>query len=711
MEIFRKIKTKIIGYKNYLAIAVFIAMLTPTFVFAKDATDLQIQVGDLLSFALQAVIYASWIVISLMGDLFSNDYVMHPQVVPTLRLIWTILRNFVNMSFIIYMIYLAYQQIFSSFTNFEIKNHIVKMAIALILVNFSWLGVTVLVDASSIATHTAFSLVDYIDSQQELDYLSKTACQKAGQESNCNIYSIRFNKEPQLSQENRSNSGIKDISNLIFLQTRSITQAQSFSGNPTKFDSSDYDSLAKLNKIQPTEEKTIQELVDQKRKEAYLIFTLNEFEGPKNVTNQTIVPLIAQSFAPLQNFIVRQEGSKSWGELILDSLFSFSLALIVLLSFLVMGIILIVRIAYLWGALMLSPLLVFMFLDEGISDKIKEAAGRVTKYAFAPAAFGLVLSFTFIVIGQLSSSNLNLQSFRGQDFIIANGALGNSPFLIDAMLLLMTIVLLWMGILAVLSNFGDAPGKFFADSISKYSGMAGSWAANRALDIDFVPVVSQGGVSTKTDLRSLKDGAKTKIDNIFGERHDSDRKNLMSQSIGNKAASITKIIDNKNIKSVAGNDYKQLVSAIKNGLRDEDSQKSIEEVAMKASGYDTNAKRAEWYKMSPEDRKQIILKVTDKIADKEGLGEKAVEINKNLKNLGESVAGLKDAMSDKKIRASFDQSKLEKALTKKGIYQTNKSGLEKIITKFEEKTASDPNYKKDIYEFIKEINTKEIEIK
>ncbi|MBT4936974.1 hypothetical protein HON22_03565, partial [Candidatus Peregrinibacteria bacterium] len=146
--------------------ALLLSLLLPESVaFAapgSGVTDTMKEFTEVIVLVLHFVVYLSWLVIGLMGDLLSNDLVMHPNVLPLLQLLWVIVRNLVNMTFVIVLLYIAFKTIFNVGNDgmSEIKEKLGPMIIAIVVVNFSFLGMKVLVDASSVATNAAFSLAN-----------------------------------------------------------------------------------------------------------------------------------------------------------------------------------------------------------------------------------------------------------------------------------------------------------------------------------------------------------------------------------------------------------------------------------------------------------------------------------------------------------------------------------------------------------------------
>ena len=511
---------------------------------AKETSDIQETIGEFASIIVHFIVYLSWLVISMIGDLLGNDIIMHPVIEPILRLMWTVIRNFVNITFVGVLLYVAFRTIFDlQGGNDFLKTNLPRIALALVLVNFSFLGMKVLLDVSTVATNAAFSLGSLLEGGIQ----TNLTCSDSNQNCAKLIYSIKINSFktgkndyllPICTDDNstkacRKLSTQKSLNDMVFVipvQEGSTTSDKKIEDTTMKEDT--LYEYAKLNHLpnlpvsnqaktwiknwsgscRTKDEKTgilkdktncsLEEYLKYRKKIASVEIRVQNFKNFGESSNRNLVAMIAQNLTPLERFMTRDSETQTIGQLILEILFSALMSIILLLAFIALFLVLIVRVAILWSAIILCPLVVFALFDilGSIKSKVSEFIGTVVHYAFIPAMFGVVLSLTFIIIGQLMyTETINL---GGNEYILAESLLANSNnSLFNLLLMLLAIVLIWMAVFAALSvQFAT----WAIEPIKNNAQNFGKWLAELPLSMDLVPVATTtGGDTIDVDLKSL----------------------------------------------------------------------------------------------------------------------------------------------------------------------------------------------------------------
>jgi hypothetical protein len=101
-----------------------------------------------------------WPLLSMIGGLMSNDLIFGPQVEDRLLLIWGQLRNLVNLVFVLALVAMAIYNVIGpgEESNYTIKKILPKFIIALVVVNFTFVGAKVVLSAINVATTAVYAL-------------------------------------------------------------------------------------------------------------------------------------------------------------------------------------------------------------------------------------------------------------------------------------------------------------------------------------------------------------------------------------------------------------------------------------------------------------------------------------------------------------------------------------------------------------------------
>ncbi|PCI25688.1 hypothetical protein COB57_00525 [Candidatus Peregrinibacteria bacterium] len=495
-----------------------------------------------MSILTSVLVYILWIVIAMMGPLLSNDVLMDPTIVPTLFLFWTFVRNMVNISFIFLMLFWGAQMIFQgedAGTFFTQK--IFKVAAALILVNFSWLGIRFVIDVSSVATHIAFTIPSLIDGGKSFE------CDGVDCKGFKSAYAVNFNHkrkrvegQPDKPVFNRGSeienfmfflpvkenytigNVAENTNNTLFGDTinkenyqRVLAVNEGLMGalGITKTAEGSYDigsnPLGTTERASDTsncqgvsDNCTLLQYLNYKRDTAVIHVYIREFQTFDDVdTSRVIVPLIAQNLVKIEDLVYRMQNSKSITDLFIDVGASIVIALLVLSAFLGLALVLLARIVIIWAFMVLSPLLVYELVGF---DQVKSflKIDALLAYAFAPAIFGAVLSFNFIILGQITFHQetitfMNKGTGLNRPIIFEEGIINHE--IMSAIIMLLFIVGLWTSLFAALKFVTDsrAPGTGALggalDNLNAFVSNIGTSAPEAILQRSPIPLVSSTG--------------------------------------------------------------------------------------------------------------------------------------------------------------------------------------------------------------------------
>lgn len=131
-----------------------------------------------------------WPVLLMLGSLLNNDLLFSGGMQTILLNIWSAVRDFVNIMFVLGLLAVAIYNIFGGTKdNYAIKSALPKIIVALIAVNFSFLVCKVTLDAVNVLTTSIYAipmasdgLAKYKD-PKELSELSKKVCDKVSKQT------------------------------------------------------------------------------------------------------------------------------------------------------------------------------------------------------------------------------------------------------------------------------------------------------------------------------------------------------------------------------------------------------------------------------------------------------------------------------------------------------------------------------------------------
>lgn len=149
---------------------------------ASDATKLVLaNLQNIIGVILSLMNVLIWPLLSMIGALMGNDLVFGPQVEDRLLLIWSQVRNLINLASVLVLIGVAIYNVFGvdNDGNYAIKKVLPKFIIGLIVVNFTFFGAKVILSSVNVLTTAIYALPNSVETnftQLDTNILAQQNC-------------------------------------------------------------------------------------------------------------------------------------------------------------------------------------------------------------------------------------------------------------------------------------------------------------------------------------------------------------------------------------------------------------------------------------------------------------------------------------------------------------------------------------------------------
>lgn len=124
-----------------------------------------VQLQNIMGVFLAMLNLLIWPMLSMIGGLMGNDLVFGPLVEDRLLLIWSQIRNLINLAFVLALVGIAIYNVagVGEEGNYTIKKILPKFIIALIVINFTFFGAKVVLSATNVMTTAIFALPNSVE--------------------------------------------------------------------------------------------------------------------------------------------------------------------------------------------------------------------------------------------------------------------------------------------------------------------------------------------------------------------------------------------------------------------------------------------------------------------------------------------------------------------------------------------------------------------
>jgi len=466
-----------------------------------------------------------------IGNFLGTDYVYQGQMGKMLQKIWVVSRNLVNILCVFLLLWLAIREIFDVNSESKLKKSLIHLVLLLVVVNFSWLGTKVVLDAANVATHVVFAIPSGISG-------GDTAFTAEAVSQPCVV-----NNNPQ---EPTTGSCMPTHifapadagdSNVLYWDSANCEKVKKAYSNSDSSKAA-YHLDGTLNGNSSPENQKFQ------RRTSMCMENLNLFKYDQN----TAVIYLTYGSARIQN-LVNSNASTDIVQLSVGVLLSLIIQIAYSVSLLALFIALIIRMAALWMFVGFSPLLclIFYFTKEDIKTASalsgKFDVDSFLKWAFVPVKVGAVFAVSFIMIsagqnvGAANTTlvdNVNTQSGVSAHILDPQSLFMGIGSLQTFIWLIMSVVVLWMGVFAVLGEMEIV--KNITDKIKAYgTGLASVVAKTPYM----APILPLGKGGEATSIQSvvagvdLKDKLNSRYKNV--ENQPEDVRTLNSNASSEKA--------------------------------------------------------------------------------------------------------------------------------------------------------------------------------
>lgn len=436
---------------------------------AKSSEDLVKQVAGLANkthrlFAPLINIFAFHI-----GNFLGTDHVYEGAMGKMLQKIWVISRNLVNIAFVFLLLWMALKEIFFVDQESDLRKNLVKLVLLLVVVNFSWLGTKIVLDAANVVTHAVFAIPSGISGDSTL----VTQCD-VNSDPTKPITGSCYPTAMIAPADSSAN-------NILYWQDKEgeddacAAVKKGYGGSAGADTNAAYNADGSRNENASPSNKKLQGFT------SICVENLNLI----NYNQNTAVIYLTYGMAKIQNLVDSTHTVKI-DDLAISTLLSIIIQIAYTVSLFALFIAMVMRMAILWIFVGFSPFLVLFAWKNGFANEdlgeFKFGLEEFVNWAFVPAKVGAIFVVSFIMIsaGQsMGDVDIQLMEKGGQVFKIPEiktlfGSIGS---LQNFIWLLISLVVLWMGVFGILSKMsivsgvtnwirdkGIAAGKFIATS-------------------------------------------------------------------------------------------------------------------------------------------------------------------------------------------------------------------------------------------------------
>lgn len=437
-------------------------------------------VSSVLSLIIKTLNYMVWPVLVMIGGLMDTSLIYGPGIEDRLLLIWSQVRNLINLLFAIFLIGVAIYNVFglSKDGNYAIKKVLPSLIITLVLVNFSFFGVKFLIDMSNVATTAMFALPNSVEqgfSEDRIQTLESALC---------------------------NNKSLEELIKSLDPSTQALVN------NSTPQTSNQFQMCTADDKFTETAKAQFRSL---DKNNAALVLAIS-FGRIHEILDPS--PLTVQNPSAIN--------------LGVNLLIVLLMELVYLSAFFTLFAVLVARIIAMWLILIASPLLVMKYTMSGVnipglsmidSFKLDE---RFITHATAPIKIGFGMSVGYIMLDAFQSVGTPTLWYPiGDNFANAFSGVNSMQEL-------------FMGIAAIgivwKVSIDAANGTFAQGIVEKWGGfVTGIGQKLRDLAINKIPVIP-GPAGAKlsfgdmaSNSRNIIDASGKKLDEVRGKKPESDK--------------------------------------------------------------------------------------------------------------------------------------------------------------------------------------------
>lgn len=432
-----------------------------------------------------------WPLIWLAGKLLTNDMIFGNGVEDKLRDIWQDIRNLVNLGFVVILLVIAFSNILGlgQENKYAIKKALPKFVAALLLVNFSFFGVKVVLDVTNIATVALIGISGEkikesakwpppgLDTTKDYDFhtaAGTTTTAKVTDKTFTGNDIIRATAEIQICNpvKDKSENTSETMGRELFCETMADENGvEKFIGTLTE------DAYAALKSI------------DARNITLYMATNLMNINAVNQLPSVNASSSSSSAEASISGYLNQLIDLGIGVILSIVELFVFGTAIIALV------VVLFVRVVVMWNVLVLSPLVALMiFLPESVKTGL-DVQKQVVKQAIAPVIIAATMGIGIAVLYGLKGAEIisDLNELKSPSAVFSS--------LSDIAVIIGAIVVVWKG---VETASKDTFGGFIVETVQKNVMDMGKFAGKLATIYTPVTAIeSSDGKKTPVSLAAL----------------------------------------------------------------------------------------------------------------------------------------------------------------------------------------------------------------
>ena len=605
-----------------------------------------------------------WPVLVMTGDLMNNNILFGAGMDERLREIWIPIRNLINLFFVLAMVAIAIYNILGigdDNDTYSIKQILPKMIIAIIAVNFSFMGIKVFLDGINLLTTSIFALPDQVKdglgniSQDEemvtrfcLGTTNQTVDSKLEMQggllstdlnpSSLKVVVLTFAEKNQTLLVGTDNEAKAKM--LVALREKlktNITPAEIMTLYPKIFDGNGINAVkeaiteAKASRVCTNDAKLTP------RGKAFLIKYNSQNAAFAMALNMSKIV-----FYPEIDLTTLTEANIS--KLFINTIFSVAMYLIYVASFIALFVVLLARLVVLWLGVVASPVIIVAMVLPVFKEKLGfgELIDKFVQNAIAPILIAGAMTVGWIMLRAIQNVNVLSSGIPN----ITNGIpVAGLNTIQDLMVAVGAIAILWMAVFAAASKSIAAP---VTDKIKGFLGSAGSYVGSLATKRMPLFPVTIPGKDDKDEKINVTPEMLDQLSFDLGSKRQTKDANKLSEVFGlvpkgsKNFDAITEAKDSKeaisimreNEYAIRNGDEERIDKYLKKYMKDinpnfiEDLKKDIEGTKLAGLIGELFEKGA-----TEEDKKKIRVQIADRVK-----GQNGEDIEKELDNAAAATA-------------------------------------------------------------------------
>lgn len=477
-----------------------VGLLFPETAFAEDKETLDDVISGLqkvISVGLGIVHAVFWPICLMIGSLMDNDLIFGPGIGERLREIWVTMRNIVNIVFVFVLLVVAFYNVtgMGGEGNLALKTILPKFIMALIAVNFSFLGCKVILDAANVVSTSVYDIagtVEGYDAETIKRDMEKTICtnpkyliSEGG--SDAEGVTGAAGESGAEGDAGTSEGWSYDTAGLI---------AKAFCCNDGKYEDNtpDAEVCSTYAGGSGTEDPE------------YVYPTFNNFGDSffYKLDQNNIGVVMAVNLGGLNELTsLADKETFNLKDLAINTLFSVLMYVVFGFAYVALFIVLLARLVVLWLCIALSPLIVLMWVLPQVKEYAQDLnlGEKFIKHLMAPIIIGLAMSIGLLLAMAVKNSGTggSVETTVGEqsldDILLQNDAVGtlltpNISDLQQLMVAAIAVAIVWLGVFGAASQ---TIASSVTDKIKGWGQDMGKTVAGLPKYLPFVPIVTKEG--------------------------------------------------------------------------------------------------------------------------------------------------------------------------------------------------------------------------